>query len=181
MKPELIRIAVIGPESTGKTTLCGELADLFNTTFVPEYARGYIAKLNRRYTKADIIHCAEEQLKEEEKMSGGAKRILFCDTELIIIRVWLLDVFGECPEWIDESILKKKYDLYLVLKPDIPFIKDPVRENPHRREFFFDWYKTELEKRNFPYEIISGTGKKRVVKAKSILEKLISRVDKLNK
>ena len=85
-----------------------------------------------------------------------AQEIIFCDTELIVIKIWLLDLYGECPAWLDEIIEANKYDLYFLTKPDIPFVDDPVRENPLRRDYFFDLYKSELEKRNFRYEIIEG-------------------------
>ena len=165
MKSEIFRVALIGPESTGKTTLCIELAKHFNTCWVPEFAREYISALNHPYTKEDIIHCAEKQLESEEHLQSKAHKILFSDTELIVCKVWLLDAFGECPEWIERKIMENKYDLYLLTTPDLPFIPDPVRENPHRRQYFFDWYKAELEKRKFRYEIIAGLRKDRLKKA----------------
>ena len=165
MKNEIVRIALIGPESSGKTTLCKELAEHFQTCWVPEFARDYISNLNRRYTKEDIIYCAEKQLESEEKFIKSANKILFSDTELIICKVWLLDVFGECPEWIEQKINDNKYDLYLLTRPDLPFISDPVRENQHRRQYFFDWYKAELEKRKFQYKTIYGLKEERFNKA----------------
>ena len=165
MKPDLFRVALIGSESSGKTTLCGELAEHFYTCWVPEFAREYISTLNRPYTKEDIIYCAERQLESEEQMKSKANKILFTDTELIVCKVWLLDVFGECPEWIERKISENKYDLYLLTRPDLPFIEDPVRENPFRRQYFFDWYKAELKKRKFRYEIIEGLKEERIKKA----------------
>ena len=165
MKSDLFRVALIGPESTGKTTLCRQLAEHFHTCWVPEFAREYISTLNRPYTKEDIIYCAERQLESEEQMKSKANKILFTDTELIVCKVWLLDVFGECPEWIERKISENKYDLYLLTSLDLPFIEDPVRENPFRRQYFFDWYKAELKKRKFRYEIIEGLKEERIEKA----------------
>ena len=173
MKPELFRVALIGPESTGKTTLCKELAEYYNTCWVPEYARELISKLNRPYTKEDIIFCAEQQLKSEKQIALKANKILFSDSEFIILKVWLLDVFGECPEWIEKNIAENKYDLYLLTSPDIPFIDDPVRENPNRRQFFFEWYKSELDKRKFRYEIIEGLKESRIKNAIQSVKKCI--------
>ena len=175
MKPDIVRIALIGPESSGKTTLCKELAEHFQTCWVPEFARDYISNLNRHYTKEDIIYCAEKQMESEDKLIKNANKILFSDTELIICKVWLLDVFGECPEWIEQKINEHKYDLYLLTSPDLPFISDAVRENPHRRQYFFDWYKAELEKRNFQYKIIDGPKEERFNKA---IESILPMIDK---
>ena len=166
------KIALIGPESSGKTTLCMELAAHFQTSWVPEFARNYISKLNRKYTLDDILHCAHEQIKSENELLRSANRFLFCDTDLIVAKVWCEDVFKTTPGWIEEMIETHRYDLFVLTLPDIPFQQDNVRENPHRREFFFDWYKRELEKRNFGYEIISGTAEVRFSNALMAINKV---------
>lgn len=172
MTEKIKRIALIGPESTGKTTLCKQLAEHFQTVCVPEYAREYIEKLNRQYTLDDIELCARKQLELEDELAQRAKQFLFSDTELIIAKVWCEDVFKTCPQWIEEEISKRKYDLFLLTFPDLPFEDDPVRENPHRRDYFFELYKSELEKRKFGYAIIKGKGNARFENAlNSISEK----------
>jgi NadR type nicotinamide-nucleotide adenylyltransferase len=171
MKSELIRIAFIGPESTGKTSLCIELAKHYNTVWVPEYSREYIEKLNRPYTRDDVIFCAEKQIDLENELSKKANKILFVDTELINYHVWMLDVFKESTEWIEEKIKHYKYDLYLLTKTDIPFTHDPVRENPHRRDFFFEWYEKELTTRGLPFVMIEGTGERRLKSVINIIGK----------
>ena len=170
MKHKILRVALIGPESTGKSTLCKQLAAHFNTCCVTEFSREYIASLNRPYTKEDIIFCSEQQLKTEEEILPKANKIIFADTELIVARIWLLDVFGEYPDWIDKMIIEKKYDLYLLTNDDIPFVTDTVRENPNRREYFFNRYKSELEKREFRYDVVDGIGEVRLSRAIKIIE-----------
>jgi NadR type nicotinamide-nucleotide adenylyltransferase len=155
------KIALIGPESTGKTTLCESLAAHFKTVWVPEISRNYIGALKRKYTLEDIEHCTKAQLTEEEKLKKKANGFLFCDSEMIIAKVWCEDVFKTVPEWIEDKVNTNLYDLHLLMLPDIPFEQDNVRENPHRREFFYNWYKRELEDRNFPYEVIGGVGEER--------------------
>ena len=172
MKPDLFRVALIGPESTGKTTLCTQLSEHYNTCWVPEFAREYIKSLNRPYTKDDIIFCAEKQIETEALLISKANKILFSDTELIICRVWLIDVFGACTEWIDKKIMENKYDLYLLTLPDIPFIEDAVRENPNRRQYFFDWYKVELKKRKLKFEIVEGLKEVRLKNAFEIINRV---------
>ena len=159
MQPNLYRIALIGPESTGKTTLCIQLSEYFKTIWVPEFAREYFPTLKHPYSKKDVLFCAEMQIEKEDALAAQANKLLFADTELINIKIWLLDKYGECPSWIEEKIMERKYNLYLLTAPDIAFENDPLRENPERREYFFNVYKAELESRNFPFAIISGTEK----------------------
>jgi NadR type nicotinamide-nucleotide adenylyltransferase len=158
---EIKRIALIGPESSGKTTLCRQLANYFNTHWVPEYARSYIENLNRAYTSDDILLIAKEQFKTEESLMQTANNLLFTDTEFINAKVWCEDVFGFCPDWILRKVTEKKYDLFLLTKPDLPWEKDAVRENPNRRDYFYELYLKEIETRNFNYKIISGSGEER--------------------
>lgn len=167
------RIALTGPESSGKTTLCKQLAAHYKTLWVPEFARGYMEKLNRPYTSDDILFAAKEQLKAEEEMISTSNKLLFVDTELIIAKTWCEDVFGFCPGWIAERIEKKSYGLYLLAEPDLPWEKDPVRENPNRREYFFNLYLNEIETRRFNYEIISGNGEERFHNAVKAVEKFL--------
>ena len=155
------RIVVIGPESTGKTTICQKLAGHYNTQWLPEYARTYIESLNRPYTQDDILHIAKKQVELEEELAKS-NNVLFIDTDLIITKVWLLHVFKVCPEWIEEAINNAPRTLYLLCYPDLPWEFDPVRENPELREFFFEWYKKEIEALNIPYFIVRGEGEERV-------------------
>ncbi len=168
------KIALIGPESSGKTTLCMELAMHFRTSWVPEFARNYISKLNRKYELEDILHCTHKQIKSENELLRSANGFLFCDTELIVAKVWCEDVFKTSPGWIEEMIETHRYDLFLLTLPDIPFQQDDVRENPQRREFFFDWYKRELEARKFNYEIIGGKGEVRLLQSLEAIRKHFS-------
>ena len=173
MQDKIFRISLIGPESSGKTFLAEALAKHFNTIWVPEFARHYVENLNRLYTKEDILYCAIMQFESEQLALLNANKFLFADTEMINNSVWLKDVYAETDEWIEENISANPYDLYLLLKPDLPFINDPVRENEHRRDFFFDWYKRELDKRSLNYAVISGKGDERMKNAIRDVEKII--------
>jgi len=168
----ILKIALLGPESSGKTTLARELAEHFRSDWVPEYAREYIEKLDGKYTMQDIVYCATEQIRSEADKLKDAKHYLFSDTDLINLKVWLLDVYGTYPEWMEDKIKQNHYDLYLLTAPDIPFEDDPIRENPHRRNYFFEWYKKELDDYHFPYEIIYGIGPERLKNAIAATEKL---------
>jgi NadR type nicotinamide-nucleotide adenylyltransferase len=158
----LKKIALIGPESTGKSELSEKLAKHFNTEWVPEYARTYVATLTRPYNISDIVLIAKEQLKIEFEKEKIANQYLFIDTELIIAKVWAEDVYNTCPDFILKQLDKQRYDLYLLTHPDLPWIDDGIRENPHRRDYFFNIYKNELIKRNFHFVEISGYGEIRL-------------------
>jgi NadR type nicotinamide-nucleotide adenylyltransferase len=158
----IIRIALIGPESTAKSTLAKGLAKHYNTEWVKEYSREYLANIHRKYTLDDIEIIAKEQLKREKEAGEIASKFIFADTELIISKVWCEDVFKTCPDWISENLITHKYDFYLLTSPDIPWEEDVVRENPHRREFFFDWYERELKSINANYTVIKGQGEDRL-------------------
>lgn len=168
-KLPILRIAVIGPESTGKSTLCKGLAEHFNTLFAPEFARDYMANLHRKYTESDVLHCIAEQINLETSLIKNANNYFFSDTENIMAKVWMEDVYNYCPDWIEKAIQQKPYDLYLLCNTDLPFENDPVRENPLRREFFFRWYESELKKRKLPYAIIKGSGPDRLANAINII------------
>jgi NadR type nicotinamide-nucleotide adenylyltransferase len=165
------RIALIGPESTGKTTLCFLLAEHYQTVWVKEYSRDYIAIHPKPYSWDDVVHCTEEQIKLENQMLSIANNFLFADTELIVAKVWFNDVFKREPAWLEEKICERMYDLYLLTFPDIAFVQDTVRENPRRREFFFNWYREELQRRKVRYAIITGDGKSRLQNAINIIDK----------
>jgi NadR type nicotinamide-nucleotide adenylyltransferase len=170
----IIRVALIGPESTSKSTLSEELADHFQTVWVPEYARTYLKDLKRKYTLQDILLIAQEQFKQEQELLKTASRFIFADTELIVAKVWCMDVFTTCPDWIAETADNYPYDLYLLTFPDLPWEEDPLRENPHRRMYFYDWYELELKKANASYTIITGVGEPRLKNAISAVEKFYS-------
>ncbi len=163
------KIALIGPESTGKSDLSEKLAKHFNTEWVPEYARTYVATLNRSYNIDDIVLIAKKQLEIEHEKEKIANKFLFIDTELIIAKVWAEDIYKTCPDFIIQELEKQRYDLYLLTHPDLPWINDGIRENPHRRKYFFNVYKNELITRGFNFAEIKGMGECRLHNAIKII------------
>jgi len=159
---EVFKVAVTGPESTGKSALARALGEHYGSDYVPEYARKYIATINRKYTIDDILIIAKQQFETEKVMlKKTSGRFLFCDTDLLVTRIWSLHKYGVCDPWINEHIRKNHYDLFLLCDIDLPWQYDEQREHPHLRQYFFNWYKSELEAFGFSYQIVSGTGKKR--------------------
>jgi NadR type nicotinamide-nucleotide adenylyltransferase len=158
----ILKIAIVGPESTGKTTLCDELAKHYNTIFVPEYAREYLNSINREYTIQDVLHIANEQVKRVNEFEKKANTLLFCDTSLLTIKIWLNVKYNYFNAELEEKILNENYHYYLLTEPDIPWEKDSLREHPHFRTELFDMHIDILNKYGFNYEIISGDGNLRI-------------------
>jgi len=152
------RIAVTGPESTGKSVLTEQLASHYQTTWVPEYAREYLEKLGGPYNEDDILMIAKGQLDQETKQLKSAHQFLFCDTEMIVTKIWSEVKYNHCHPWILESIEAHRYDLYLLCDIDLPWQFDPLREHPHKRRYLFDLYHNELINRKFPFSVVRGTG-----------------------
>ncbi|HET8860655.1 ATP-binding protein [Marivirga sp.] len=167
------KIAIIGPESTGKSTLTIGLAKSFNEPYVPEYGRKYLEENGIQYQKADLLKISKGMMKAEEEKAREATQFLFCDTDLIMMKVWYEVKYGDCHPFVLEKLSQKPYDYYLLCAPDLPWEEDPLRENPNLREELFGRYQKELEDYGFAYSIISGK-EKRLEAAVKIVEKQIS-------
>lgn len=165
----LKRIAITGPESTGKSWLAKALSEEFNEPWVPEYARTFLEQLNRPYEYEDIREIAMGQLRIEEETVARAGQWLFCDTDFLVTRIWCLVKYGKSHPWIDEMADAHVYDHYLLCDVDLPWEADPLREHPHFRQQLFDMYRQELENRGVSFSIVSGTGNDRLQCAIRIL------------
>jgi NadR type nicotinamide-nucleotide adenylyltransferase len=154
----LKKVVIIGPESTGKSTLAQELADHFGCLWVPEYARNYLENLGKPYTYEDLLEIAKGQVELENELSQRSKELLVCDTDLNVIKIWSKHKYGKVHPWIEDQIKMRKYDLYLLTDIDIPWQDDPQREHPDpaMRLYFFNLYRRILEGSGLPFCIISG-------------------------
>jgi len=172
MDKQSLKIVVTGPESTGKTELCLSLGKYFDSIYIPEYARSYVEGLKSPYTFEDVEHIAQTQKNELTDVLGKGHDIVFMDTYLLITKIWFREVYGKVPDWIEDSLTETGIDLFLVCYYDIPWVSDPVRENPGaRRKYLFDEYIKEIEQLGIPMEIVKGTGPGRVQSAiKSIMQ-----------
>ncbi len=169
----LKRVAIIGPESTGKSKLASELASCFNTNIVDEYAREYFKGKSYEYTIDDLVAIAVGQMKNEEYIASISKNIIFCDTELIVMKIWANEVFGMVPGWIEKHLKEKQYDLYLLCYPDLKWEPDPLRSNPHNRQYIFELFVKELEQNNCNYRIVKGEGTTRYKNAINFVDELL--------
>ena len=170
------RILILGPESTGKSTLAEMLAQHYAEPWVPEVAREYLEKLDRPYTYEDLLQIGKQQMNLEDELALTATRLLFCDTDLRVIQVWSQHRYGKVDPWVLEEIARRTYDLILLCAPDLPWQEDPLREHPEleMRQQFFEVYQQLTQASGFPWTLISGEIAERLSTA-------IQAVDSLNK
>jgi len=158
------KVVIIGPESTGKSTLTQALAAQYSEPWVPEFAREYLLQLDRTYRFDDLLEMARGQIECEDERAKQAKEILFCDTDLRVIKIWSEHKYGRTHPWITQQIQHRKYDLYLLTDIDIPWQEDPLREHPDpdMRTYFMQLYEQVLESSGVPWVKISGSSDERV-------------------
>lgn len=169
---KIFRVAITGPESTGKSTLAKQLADHYETVWVPEYAREYLDDLGRPYEERDLVVMTKGQLEAEEQAEMEANKVLICDTELIVFKIWSEHKYGKVDPFILTNLKDVKYDLYLLTDIDLPWAFDPQREHPDKRVYFFKWFKKELKHVDAPVHIIGGKFEERLKKATNIIDSL---------
>jgi NadR type nicotinamide-nucleotide adenylyltransferase len=167
------KVCVIGPECTGKTELSTFLAAHFKTTCVEEYARAYLNKLGKGYTQPDLTKIAHGQLRMEDEWLNESNKIMICDTNLIVIKVWSESKFGMCDKEILERMASRNYHLYLLTNVDIPWQDDPQREHPDKREHFWEIYKQEVAATQVPFVEISGERESRRKKAIEAIQNIL--------
>jgi nicotinamide riboside kinase len=161
-----IKIAITGPESSGKTTLSESLNHhYYNSMLIPEFSREYLNKLNRKYNYSDLLKIAKGQKKNELISCKKNTRIVISDTCLQVIKIWSQEKFKKCDPWILNK--QENYTHYLLCKPDFPWEFDVLRENPIDRDHLFNIYLNDLK--NKPYTIISGNKNERLSMGKKII------------
>lgn len=175
----ILKIVVIGPESTGKSTLCAQLAQHFGSSWCPEFARDYLLNNGPGYEYDDLLTMAKGQLALEDEyadkletnslplLESGGHIPLFVDTDMYVMKVWSEFVFGKCHRFILDEIVRRKYDLYLLCNPDLPWVKDELREypDPATRKRLYRIYKDIMVNQPVPWVDIMGSHEERLEKA----------------
>ena len=189
------KIVIIGPESTGKSSLCEALANHYNTLWCPEYAREYLLKNGTNYSYEDLLDIAKGQIELENSYSekiknnnevilppnpknppqSALRQFLFIDTDMYVMKVWCEYVFNKCHSYILEQIARRKYDAYLLCNTDLPWMKDELREYPDEKNRIelFNIYKDILINQSTPFTIVSGQGQERINHATAFIDHLL--------
>lgn len=175
------KIVIIGPESTGKSTLCEQLAAHYRTTWVPEFARTYLLEHGMLYSYEDLLAIAKGQIRWEDEASKSLLRRagnsettpLFIDTDLHVMKVWCEFVFGNCHSWILDQIAVRNYDLYLLCNTDLPWVPDELREYPDlaTRELLFHTYRDIMVNQQTDWAEICGSKSSRLACAIEAVDK----------
>ena len=178
---KLQKIVVLGPESTGKSTLSEALAKHYGVVDCKEYARQYLHENGTKYNFEDLLTIAKGQLtleqqaihKAEQLFIEQSKNKIIIDTDMYVMKVWCEYVFNNCHTYILDEIHKRKYDLYLLCDIDLPWSPDEMREYPDEkpRQELFAIYKDILINQDTPWGIVTGTGNPRTQNAISIIDK----------
>lgn len=180
----LKKVVVVGPESTGKSTLCKQLAAHFQTRWCPEFARQYLLEHGMDYKYDDLLTIAKGQIELEEESEASIVNsqwsikeshcplanphsLLFIDTDMYVMKIWCEFVFGKCHQFILDQIAARKYNLYLLCNIDLPWIKDELREYPdlERRKQLYSIYRNTMLGQSTPWVDISGSYEERLNKA----------------
>lgn len=163
------RIAITGPESSGKSTLTQALAEHLKANWCIEFAREYLEKRNGYYSQTDLDEIAKGQLALWNDVDN--ETLLFCDTEMLVIKIWSEFKYGNCSSFIENAFREQQFDHYFLCRPDIPWEEDPLREHPEQREQLFDLYHKTLVENNLPFTIVEGDLPKRLDCCINVLEK----------
>lgn len=176
---KIIKIAVTGPESSGKSYTSEYLARYFDGWVVPEFAREYLNHLDRPYNYDDILNIAKAQIDIEKKVIKDAITeevdIVFFDNELINTKIWCEEKYNTCDDFITHAIQESNYDHYLLMKPDIEWEEDTLRENPHDRDRLFQMHVDNLEKFKKPYSVLEGSLQNRLNLGVEVIKKFTSK------
>lgn len=169
----ILKIAITGPESSGKSKLAEDISVYYDALMVPEYARTFLEEYGPEYTRDQFLEMANEQHGQMEFYESLAQEMIIYDTEMLVYKIWGSEKYNQDFEVIDRVWGQQDFPLYLLCKPDIAWEEDRLRENQGNRDALFIRYQTELMMLKRPYVIIDGQGDVRFEKAKVEIEKLL--------
>ena len=152
------RIAIVGAESTGKTTLARHLAETFQTAWVPEYGRAYCEGRDPlTLTLADFEAIGRGQLAAEDAAAAIADKLLFCDTEVSTTCTWSEMILGTRPAWLADAARSRKYHRVLLLSDEVPWVNDGTRVLGERRAEHTRRLRTALHAASQPFDELTGS------------------------
>ncbi len=167
-----LKIAIVGPESSGKSTLANQLVTHYHAIEVTEFARSYLEKTSGNYVEKDLVEVAKGQVNLENEALASHPDMIICDTNLLVIKIWSCYKYDRCDSRILTLLESRSYDLHLLLKPDIPWEPGTLRENPDDRDRLFSMYQEEMETNGALYCVIKGLGTQRLEMALNSIDTL---------
>jgi len=193
MEKKITKFIFVGPESTGKTTLCKILSDKYSTPWVSEMCRIVAEEktpnpdpntnsdnINFNFDLNDFINMANRQNKEEHELTQRANKMLICDNDSFALTIWCERYLGEYHKEIYDiyqsaSYLNNENKIYILTKPNVPFVQDGLRDGEHIRDWMYDRFLQELENKKMNYYLIESPDyEERVKKSVEIIENIIS-------
>jgi HTH-type transcriptional regulator, transcriptional repressor of NAD biosynthesis genes len=173
------RVCVVGAESTGTTSLARDLAARYRAVWVPEYGRDYTEMRKTdgqriEWRSEEFVHIALQQQKNEDAMAKRANQLLFCDTDALATAIWHERYMGNWSVDVERIADNRKYALYLLTAPDIPFVQDRIRDGELLREWMTDRFRVELTRRGHKWVYLAGTFDQRMATAVREVDKIVS-------
>ncbi|MBK7129520.1 MAG: ATP-binding protein [Crocinitomicaceae bacterium] len=169
----MLKIAVTGPESCGKTSLAEDIAKHYRISFIPEFAREYLLNQKGIYTATDLDVIANGQFNAIELAAKNQKNLLISDTEMLVMCIWSEVKFGFVSSQIQSALSKQNFDHYFICDTDIPWEPDPLRENEHDRDELLKLYLDKTKQMNYSFTLLSGNHQTRLKKAVEIIDRLL--------
>lgn len=167
------RIAIVGAESTGKSTLTAALAARSDTAWVPEFLREFVEVNQRVPFEDDQLGIARTQLAHEDALAAVARGLLFCDTTPLMTAVYSEIYWGRVPPALESLARSHDYALTLVAAPDGPWIADGLqRESAEVRLRVHEALLARLVRQAIPYTLLRGALDARLAQAAPLLAAL---------
>jgi nicotinamide riboside kinase len=193
MANPIIKIIFVGPESTGKTTLCEILSKKYSTPWVSEMCRVVAEEkttvidpningsdINFNFNLNDFILMANRQNREEYELTEKANNILICDNDSFALTIWCERYLGKYHKeiydiYLNADYLQNEKKIYILTKPNVPFVQDGLRDGEHIRDWMYSRFKEELDNKKMPYFILDSPNyEERVNKAIDIVDSILN-------
>lgn len=175
----ILRVCLVGAESTGTTTLAQRLAAHYDTVWVPEYGRDYtearkVAGARYEWKSPEFVHIAIKQQEHEDLVAKQARRVMFCDTDALATAIWHERYMGSWSFEVEKIAESRQYALYILTQPDIPFVQDRIRDSELLRGWMTDRFRVELTRRDRPWILVKGSLEERLALCLKAVDRLLS-------
>lgn len=138
---EPLRVALIGAECTGKTSLAISLARELPGLWLPERLREWCDESGRTpaaHEQAGLMRAQlEREAEGQQRAAREGLRWLISDSTPLVTALYSAELFGD-PSLLPEALAhQRRYDLTLLLEIDLPWVADGIlRDGPQVRAAF---------------------------------------------